>query len=356
LKKFISKFKNINEDRLNLKLIKRDYEEDLVEFVVEVFKSLEVIPCIRFLSYSVEYDESNIPYYKYITSRKRRKKRDKEVKYHYIKADRACQLTMKFMITIKDQSKVVKKSILIPTFDENNYLTLKGNRYFLLYQLVDSSTYVSKHGLTLKSLMPIIIMYRDRKTQLIDSTGDAYSVVTYFMKVFKRDISLMIFFFCRMGFHTAMKYFTLDRVIRVVTPDTSVDLERWIRFPVNKNLDLCINRPMFIKYDSVQALTGMIYECFTSKTSMANIDSTVYWMEQLGSLYTSTKHKRIESGKSTLLFFERLLDLTTKKKLKISEINKVSIYAIIKWLTLDFIELRKKNNMDLNNKRLRLKE
>ena len=54
--------------------------------------------------------------------------------------------------------------------------------------------------------------------------------------------------------------------------------------------------------------------------------------------------------------FERLLDVTTKKNLKVSEVNKVSIYAVIRWLLSNFPDLRKKNNMDLNTKRLRLNE
>lgn len=339
-----------------MKLIKRDYDESLVDFIVEVFKSLESIPCIKFLGYDVEYDESKIPFFKYITSRKKTKKKEKGQKYHYIKYDRACQLSMRFMITVHDETKVIKKSILVPTFDKNKYLTLKGNKYFLLYQLVDSSTYVSKNGLTLKSLMPIVEQYRDHKVRLTDINGVDYDMVTYFMKVFKREISVMIFFFCRMGFHNAIKYFTMDRVIKVTKPKDKVNQENWIVFPVNKHMNLCVFKPIFLKYDCVQALTGMVYECFTSKTNFTDLDSNQYWEEQLGSLYTTTKHKKIESGKSTMLFFERLLDLTTKKELKISEINKVSIYAIIKWMTLNFIELRHKNNMDLSTKRLRLNE
>lgn len=356
MKKFLAKFKNINEDKLNMKLIKRDYDESLVDFIVEVFKSLETIPSITFLDYKVEYDESKIPYHKYITSRKKTKKRDKNVKYHYIKADRACQLTMRFMIKLHDQSKIIVKRILVPTFDDNNYLTLKGNKYFLLYQLVDSSTYVSKSGLTLKSLMPIIIKHREKITHLHDIDGVDHPIVTYYMNVFKRKISLMIFFFCRMGFHDGIKYFMMDRIIRMAPVDQDINKENWLIFPINKYMNMIVHKREFEKYDCVQALTGMVAECFGPKTKFKDLDNRVYWEEQLGSLYTTTKHKKIESGRSTMLFFERLLDLTTKKELKISEINKVSIYAIIKWLVMDFIELRHKNNMDLTTKRLRLNE
>ena len=72
MKKFIKHFKNINEDQLNMKLIKREYEDDLIDFVVNVFKSLEVIRSIQFIDYTVEYDESKIDINKYITSRKKR--------------------------------------------------------------------------------------------------------------------------------------------------------------------------------------------------------------------------------------------------------------------------------------------
>ena len=65
MKKFIKNFKNINEDQLNMKLIKREYEDDLIDFVVNVFKSLEVIRSIQFIDYAVEYDESKIDINKY---------------------------------------------------------------------------------------------------------------------------------------------------------------------------------------------------------------------------------------------------------------------------------------------------
>ena len=146
MKKFIKEFRNENEKNLNLSLIKRDIEEPLWVFVVEVFKSLETIPFIKFLDYHIEMDESKINFSKYITSRKKAKKKDKNIRYHYIKPDRAYELTMRFMITVKDESKLIKKSVLLPKKDSNNYLTLKAKKFFLIYQLLDSSTYVVKNG------------------------------------------------------------------------------------------------------------------------------------------------------------------------------------------------------------------
>ena len=48
--------------------------------------------------------------------------------------------------------------------------------------------------------------------------------------------------------------------------------------------------------------------------------------------------------------------MTTKKTLKVSKVNKRNIYAVIRFLIMNFPELRNKNNMDLNTKRLRRNE
>lgn len=306
MKKFIKTFKNVNEDKMNMKLINRDYDDGIIDSILEVFRSFETIPSIKFLTYSVEYDESKINFSKYITSRKNTKKREKNIKYHYIKSDRVCELTMKFRVSAHDQVKVIKRSILVPTFDKQKYITLKGNKYFLLYQLVDSSTYVSKMGLTMKSLMPIIIKFRDNPTTITDIDGNSHTFITYYMKVFKRDISVLLFFFCRMGLFTTLKYFILDQIIDIVPNEEEnlTDRDENYYFAVNKNMVLKVKRHFFDKYPYVKAMTGMVKECLTSKVTIDQLDSRAYWLEQLGSLYTNTKHKKLDSGRSTMLLTE----------------------------------------------------
>jgi hypothetical protein len=93
-----------------------------------------------------------------------------------------------------------------------------------------------------------------------------------------------------------------------------------------------------------------------TKTTIDNLEDRYYWTQRLGSLYTTTSYKLYDSGKSTITFFERLLDITTQKKLKVSAINKLSIYSVVKWMVQNFTALKKKDNLDLNNKRLRLYE
>ena len=100
----------------------------------------------------------------------------------------------------------------------------------------------------------------------------------------------------------------------------------------------------------------MLGECFAPKTHIEDIVTKDYWLGQLGSLYTKNTDKMMDSGKSTMRFFERLLDLTSKDVLKINQVNKISIYSIVRWMVQNFPELRQKNNLDLSTKRLRLGE
>lgn len=357
MKKFISTFKNVNEDKLNMKLIHREYEDDLVDFVVNVFKSLEAIRSIQFIDYQVEYDESKIDINKYVTSRKKKRKKDAHIKYQYIKSDRVFELTMRFHIEGIDnnefKSKIITRSILLPKKDHNNYMTLKDKKYFLLYQLVDNSTYVSKNGITLKSLMPIVV--NTRHSQLTDVTGETFDIVSYYLGMFKRELPAFIFYFAKVGFSATMTYFAVDRIIDAVSEPYPEDTEHYY-FKANKHIYLKVNKHFFDTFQYIRAVTVMIKDCIGTRTQMDDIESIDYWTEHLGGLFTKTAHKMRESGNSTIMFFERLLDVTTKNILKISDINKQSIYSIVKWMIQNFAELKQKNNMDLSTKRLRLNE
>ena len=355
MKEFVKYYGNPNEDRLNRKLIRREYDKDLVTYVVNVFKSLESTGMIKFLDYSVEYDESKIDYWKYITSRKKKKKKDAKTKYHYIKNNRVFELTMSFRVEVNGEVEFVKRSILLPKKDKHNYYMIKGKRYFLLYQLVDSSTYVVKEGLVFKSLMPIVVNFRH--ATLTDVNDKEYEITTFYMKMFKRQISVMHFYFSLLGFKKALTYYVVDHIIEPIAPeDADPTDDKHLYIHGNRHIMLKVNRHFFDKFDYVKAMTGMIVECFAPKTTLDDLENKDYWIESLGSLYTKTPHKMLESGHSIINFFERLLDLTSKDSLKISEVNKISIYSVVKWMIMNFVDLRRKNNLDLSTKRLRLNE
>ena len=328
MKKFLREFYNDEAENVNTDLIKRRSEEPLITFIVDIFRSLEITNYITFESYRVINDESKIDFNKYITTRKKVKKKDKDIKYQYIHPDRCVELVLNFKIHVKGEEALVQKNILVPKLDENNYYTIRGKKYFLLYQLVDNSTYTSRSGLTLKSLMPICI--NKNMDKLTDVEGNVYDVPYYYINAFKREIETFLFYFCKTGFANTMEYFSISKFI-VILPYKVTDY-----FTINKQMTVGVLKYFFDKYLYVQSMVLMIKRCMNTKTTVADLENTYYWMQRLGSLYTNTSYKLYESGKSTVAFFERLLDITTQKKLKISDINK--------------------DNLDLDNKRLRLNE
>lgn len=354
MKAFIPNFKNDEEKNLNIPLIKRGCEEDLVTNIIDIFSSLEATGYVTFEGYEVIDDESKIDHYKYITTRKKIKKKEQNICYQYIHPDRCIELKLKFRIHVKDESAVVCKSILVPKIDDNSYYTIRGKRYFLLYQLVDNSTYTSRNGLTLKSLMPICV--NKNMDTLTDVEGNVYDIPYYFINVFKREIETFLFYFCKMGFWRALKYFAVYDFFKMVEGRVEESDDEWIYFVINKNLSMGVRRYFFEKYLYVQSMALMIRRTMNNKTTIKDLESTYYWTQRLGSLYTNTSYKLYDSGKSTVAFFERLLDITTQKKLKLSQVNKVSVYSVVKWMVQNYVELKKKDNLDLNNKRLRLHE
>ena len=355
MKDFIPSFVNKEEVNLNTKLIKRESEDDLVTFIVDIYKSLEVTGFITFLGYEVETDESKIDLSKYITTRRKVKKKDKNIKFQYIHPDRCIEIVLRFNIHVKDESANIKKSILIPKLDSNNYYTIRDKRYFLLYQLVDNSTYTSRNGLTLKSLMPLCI--NKNMDEMTDVEGNQYVLPYYFINVFKREIETFYFYFSWKGFAETMQYFSMDNMVTVYNDkDIQENDKDRIYFKLNSHLTVGVVKYFFNKFLYVRSMVLMIKRCIDEKTTFADLENKRYWVQRLGSLYTTTPYKLEDSGRSTITFFERLLDITTQKKVKVSDVNKKDVYAVVRWMVQNFIELKKKDNLDLNNKRLRLYE
>ena len=75
---------------------------------------------------------------------------------------------------------------------------------------------------------------------------------------------------------------------------------------------------------------------------MENLYNKDFWIEEIGILGTANKNSQYEKGLNTMIFFDRIIDHTTKKILKLHSINKQDIYSIIRWLVQNFSELRKK--------------
>jgi hypothetical protein len=351
MKKFLKEYKNPNEDRINHGIRNKSYDEDLITYIVDTCKSLEVLKYVKFISYKYISDEHLIDYNNYIKSRKRKKIKD-ETKYMMLADSRYGELILEFDIECKGEKKRISKRMLIPKADENGHYLIKGKKYFLLYQLVDNSTYTTKNNLTLKSLMPVALK-RDVK-EYSDTDGNKYTAPVYMIFVFRKEVDVLLFYFVKMGMQKTLEFFSVSKVIKFT--DSEKDKETNVYFQINSKMFMEVNRYFFLKYQYTQSIVFMILNVINNRLNFNTLEDKQHWTEKIGAIFSTNIYNYLDKGLNTMTFFDRMLDETTKRILKLSPEHKKNIYTIVRWLIMDFNELKKKDNLDLNNKRLRCNE
>lgn len=359
MKKFIKTYKNKNADKINYPLINRECDRDLVEYIIDCCKSLEALPNIKFLGYEYITDESEIDVSQYINEKARdagttKEKKDKRkiTRYRHMEDSRYGELRIKFFLTCNGESEELVKKILVPVRDENNYYLIKGTKYILMYQIVDNSTYTTKNSLPLKSLMPVSLQV-DTVTYS-DTDKNEYSAPIYTILLFKKKMNILLFYLATMGLDNTLKYFSAYKIMRFTEKDMHTD--KTIAFCISSKLYLEVDRYFFEKYQYTRTIVFMLLNIMTNRMTINTITDCDYWVEAIGALGTTNKLNQYEKGTSTLVFFNRLLDDTTKRVLKIHPVHKQNIYSVLRWMIMEFDNLRQKDNMDLANRRLRCNE
>ena len=353
------------ESELNMPLINKEADKSLVEYIVDSFKSMCVLKQLKFKGYDYNEDESTIDINDYIMTRKGKKKKGKKNEPIKQIADSRCGvLTVYFDIEIKDPvkdgnkdryiRKSVSKSMLIPIIDDDGFMYIEGQRYFMIYQMTEKSTYVQKNNVVLKSLMPVTV---ERSTRVVTATnGAVFNLPLYSVKSFKAPNNIMLYFATR-GFTYALAFLGVDKVVRFVEEPSEED--NWLSFKISSTLYVEANATIFTENRYVQSIIAMIVALADKgKYRMENLEDKNFWIMRLSSNTSNyaTPEAALEKGMRDLVSFNRMVDESLKKELKIDRINKDSIYDILRWIMLNYNELRKKDNMDINNKRLRCNE
>lgn len=351
MRDFLKQYENPNEHRLNFGLMNREYDVDLIEHIAASCKSLEVLKYVEFIGYDYISDEKLIDLNDYITTRRKSKKKV-DTKYMYLQDSRYVELRLKFRLNCKGEKAIVEKKILLPVPDENGYYTIKGKKYFLLYQLVDSSTYTTRQNLTTKSFMPISMKRVPKEFK--DSTGEVHSAPAYVISMFKKPVDILLFYFAKIGVKKTLEYFSVNTTMGFVKEERDPDNN--IYFPISSKILLEVNKHFFNKYQYVQSIAFMILSIVTNRLSFSLLEDKGYWIERIGSMNATNSYNYYEKGLNTLTFFDRMLDEPTKDILKLHEPNRKNIYSVVRWMIQNYKDLRKKDNLDLTNKRLRCNE
>ena len=360
--KMLSDYVRTFDEKLNLPLINRELDKDLYLYVYETIKSLEVFECVKILGYKYNDKENDIRMQEYQRTRMQggKKVQDEPVQIMNIPENRVGELTIFYELSIdvkqddgttKVMTKRYSKNILIPLKDDDGYYTLKGKRYILMYQLVDSTTYSTSNSVVLKSIMPIPLKRKVKHIHDIDR--NQFIVPIYSTQIFKNEINMMLLFFAKMGFIEGLMYLSMDRVI-TMTENVGEDLDSYIYFKVNQSLYIKANRFVFTESQEVRSVVGMLLDCMNNRTLLSEVVDINFWLEKLGNQQNIQQpaFKRAKA-KNLLLSADRMMDMTTRRVLNISPDHKDSMYSALRWMFMNYNDLKSKKIMDITNKRLR---
>ena len=376
MKKYIQDYVSDFEKDLNISIMNKEYDEPLVDYVLDCLKSLEVLSSIKIVGYDYSEKESEIDINKYIFKREKKKKKKERYDYKFIHDTRVGKLTVYVEVSIKETNKEtgevyihkypIKKVILVPLKDENGHFYIKGKPYYMIYQVVEKSTYTSKSSVVLKSLMPVTVKRgiiendetfadnladEELKAAGIDCTDTDnihYTLPVYYIFVLKKEIPIMLFYLSR-GIYDALDFLGMNHIISFVTklPEDVEEYDNHVYFQISKKCYLRVVRSLFDKYTYVRSVVGGILNVSSNRTTIESLNDPKVWIKKIA------VPNNYEKGKDILKFFNRLCDETTKKILKVHPYHRHNIYTILRWMMMQFNELRMKDNLDLSTKRLR---
>lgn len=326
--------------------------EKLIDFINEVAKSLEILEYIKYDGYELIEDEGMFDVHEIC-------KRPSDSSEHTISQDVSRLSLVKLFYTINYEGEIRKLviPIFIPKIYRKHYFYINGNKIYPIYQIVDSSTYIMKNTLVLKTtMMPLKI--KASIVTLKDINGQEYSARNFTVSLYK-EIPLVSYYFATVGFSKSIEYLIGDNILTILPKDKphKYTNDNTITFPIGDNLILIVDRDIFKEQEYVRSIISSIkyvVETFCPSIDYIRVNSITYWRMVLGKMiYTAANKLR---GKSLLVLFERVFDNITRNILKIDEDKKKHSYSILKWLTFNFDELMAKDNQSMDNKRLRLSE
>lgn len=380
MKKFLANYVSEFEKELNTDLMDKNHDRPLVGYIKDCWKSLEYMKTIKILSFDYTEMESKLDINNFIFKREKLMKKKDKKDYKFISDNRCGSLTVKLEITLPEKNPKtgevsihvhhLTKSMLIPLQDDDGYFYLNGSKKYLIYQLVEKSTYTTAQSITLKSLMPIavkrrpllvpevnlnsIVTERLKKNGVdIYENGKLYTLPVYYVFVFKKEVPIILFYMSK-GVDWTLDFLGVSGVIRFVEKiDPSVfntEEPDKIYFQISSRCFLECDREMFNNNIYIQSIVGGFMQICTNRVTIDQLEDNELWIKKI------SNPPNLEKGYVILRSLNRMIDETTKDILKIHPYHKRDIYTVLRWMMQEFTTLRLKDNMNLMNKRLRCNE
>jgi len=216
---------------------------------------------------------------------------------------------------------------MIPLADEDGFYYIRGKKYYLIYQMLEKSTYTSSSSVTLKSLMPIAV--KRHVIEIEDMDGHLYNVPYYTVFVFRKEIVVLLFYLSN-GFDFTMDYLNVSDVIKFLEEMPKERDPDKLYFGLSSKCFMEVDKDLFNEHQYIQSIVGAFKEITTSRVSMTQLRDTANWIKKIAN------PANYDKGYSILKYVGRLLDLTTQKVLILPDYYNQDIYGILKWINAKF--------------------
>jgi hypothetical protein len=419
MKEYLKKYSDYNPEKFNREFIMSRNDKDILDYVKDIFKALEILNEIEVIDVRLETDEASFgpiknqhQYYKAIMPSRLNKihykvkitptempankqllNEEGEEEVEVVEGDSSAGLTA------TSNSFIIERDLFINKVIENSFYINEGIRYFLIYQIVDNSTYGTKDSVSLKSLlMPITVNRRDNISldSFFDSTQSYHEKFpSYDIILFSKRISPILYVMSKYAFNSLVKMNVKDdtRLIeeRQQHVDTSLIASFNKFFGVNIKFSddpeklMDSGRTVFKLSDKKSQDKGTYISVETAKLksndqnlmailgSLADIKadkkkritftyndfvSPWFWIDKLSTFFTKNSDpiKKFEKIKTMLISLDRLMDDATRKILKLDSDDKRNTLNVIRYMLRNFERLSTDDNQDLENKRVRIYE
>lgn len=383
-----------------------DGKQNILENIKDIFKALEVLDEITVEEVTLETDEAAFGPIKATHSYFKSTLPSRLDKIHYrvritpnedtiLEPIELGKFPKKKNETTKD-SFIKEGDVYINKLVDNCFYINEGVRYFLIYQIVDNSTYGIEDCVSLKSLLMPITLKQHIITAVPEFNEDPIDLKSFETLLFAKRVNPVLYVLGKDSYNSLVNY-------KVKNPDdvyfewqkyrdpslitkfneffktdlkfsddlnSLVDDERVIfKIKSDSSKDhtetyMSVNKEK-LKTDSLtQAVVGSILDIKneTRKKRIAftydNLISPWFWIEKLSPFFTNNNDymKRFNKIRTMLISLNRLMDDTTRKILNLKAADKENTLTIVRYIMSNFDVLMEADSQDLGGKRMRLYE
>lgn len=334
------------EEKFNEDFIYLKEKDNVLGHITSIFKALEAVEGVTLLECTLNTKEDTFPQYvkdgiSYVSVQETRKD--------------LIKIKLRLWSEVDQEEEIIEKTLFVPKLVDRFFFYLNSNRFYPIFQIVDEATYHTMDSITLKTLlMPIVI--KEREFKFDDWHGNEYVQRVKFLNLFKGKINILQYFLAEFGLNETLEKFDLkDSVIIEIDKDEEPDADSEFKtFKLSKKEDFIIRIHEDYLDEDDYAVANLL-ELLKGKT-IEQIYDKAFWIEELGKNFTRNKNSFSDKGHDILTSFKRILDDSTKANLRIKQEYKEDTFAIIKWISDNYENLKYKDNMSLDNKRIRIYE